>query len=717
MKTKFSLIFAPALLICVVLTVQPVFCAKVELQSSVKKIGFGHEVPEKQVSLANKGMQKIFWSAQSNQPWVTIQPALGEIEAFDSINSDSEYYFSTMFPQLPDNWYFPAPMSVGRDHAGNIYVVDRKSGVKKFNQYEEFLFEIGKEEYGSIGYLYQPVHIAFDSKDNFYVTDSGDIKKYDKQGNFVSVFKQSSGDFYADDIAIDSADNIFVTDGSNYCVHKLNKSAALIKSWGSQGVGENQFYPSYDNFRKRYVMGIVVDSKNNVYVADNHYSRIQNFDSDGKFIKQIRIIESIDFHLVNEQRGEIFAIDSKDVIYIGHNYSNYIKKYNSEGVEISSQLKYTGKAKKGKGKSENYNWWDFSKDYNVGDAAIDSAGNVYFCSPDKSIIKLDPAGNKLEEWKSNSSAKGRLNYPTAIALDISGNVYVGDNGYRLQKFNTEGKLLKQWNFADYEFDDSVGMAVDSKGNIYVGNVNVVWKVGSKGKPVVFCESKKFEDILSVAIGPNDELFVYSENLSDQNAPNIFQLDAKGAIINEEVATQIKPNEQALQHVTKISVDPQGNLYLFCDDIQAQEMKVIEVNPDFIVIRNWSFKYNSEEGDRFEDANIDPAGFVFAVFSSGKVRKFDGYGDMVTQWSGAGSTDGRLNLPSAIVCGPQGKVAVLDKGNDRVQIFSQAVMPVSIILNRDEIAGNAGDESSAVVSFYDDGDASKAPVTIKISAFK
>ena len=83
------------------------------------------------------------------------------------------------------------------------------------------------------------------------------------------------------DMAWDSAGNTYISDGYiNSRVAKADKDGNWLKSWGEPGDKPGQLNTPHS---------IAVDAQNNVYVADRGNRRIQVFDSDGKFLRQITI--------------------------------------------------------------------------------------------------------------------------------------------------------------------------------------------------------------------------------------------------------------------------------------------------------------------------------------------------------------------------------------------------------------------------------------------
>ena len=88
------------------------------------------------------------------------------------------------------------------------------------------------------------------------------------------------------DVTWDPAGNTYISDGYiNSRVAKVDKDGNWLKSWGEPGDGPGQFNTPHS---------IAADAQGNIYVADRGNRRIQVFDTDGKFLRQITIDVPVD---------------------------------------------------------------------------------------------------------------------------------------------------------------------------------------------------------------------------------------------------------------------------------------------------------------------------------------------------------------------------------------------------------------------------------------
>ncbi len=132
---------------------------------------------------------------------------------------------------------------------------------------------------------------------------------------------------------------------------------------------------------------------------------------------------------------------------------------------------------------------------------VDTAGNVYVADSDNHMIrKIDPGG--VVTTLAGSGAEGNTNgtgtaasfyFPSGVAADLSGNVYVADTGNNLIREISPGGIVTTLAGSGAEgavngtgtaasFFMPRGVAVDSAGNVYVGDSgnNMIRKITPGG---------------------------------------------------------------------------------------------------------------------------------------------------------------------------------------------------------------------------------------------
>ena len=222
------------------------------------------------------------------------------------------------FESTPNLLKFPADLYLGEasgvavNSKGHIFVFSRgnttgpayaasAAQLLEFAPDGKFLREIGHNLY-AWSYAHT---VKVDKEDNIWVTDKGSdmVIKFNPEGRVVMVFgrKQEASDEGTEalkhvkpplppidgmfrqvtDVAWDPAGNTFISDGYvNSRVAKVDKDGNWLKSFGEPGDQPGQFSVPHS---------IAVDAQGNVFVADRGNRRIQVFDNDGKFVRQMTI--------------------------------------------------------------------------------------------------------------------------------------------------------------------------------------------------------------------------------------------------------------------------------------------------------------------------------------------------------------------------------------------------------------------------------------------
>ncbi len=234
------------------------------------------------------------------------------IPAFAQQPPEIRYQADPNFLKLPPDTHLGEAVGVAVNSKGHIFLFSRGNStgpaygasaaqLLQFLPDGRFVREIGHNLYA-----WSFAHsVRVDKNDNIWVADKGSdmVVKFNPEGRVVMVFgrKQEASDEGTEplkhpkpplppvdgqfrqvtDMAWDSAGNTYISDGYvNSRIAKADKDGVWLKSWGEPGDKPGQFNIPHS---------IAVDAQNNVYVADRGNRRIQVFDTDGKFLRQITI--------------------------------------------------------------------------------------------------------------------------------------------------------------------------------------------------------------------------------------------------------------------------------------------------------------------------------------------------------------------------------------------------------------------------------------------
>ena len=107
--------------------------------------------------------------------------------------------------------------------------------------------------------------------------------------------------------------------------------------------------------------------------------------------------------------------------------------------------------------------------------AIDSQGNVYVADEWLNRISVfNKDGGYLSKWDIKEGAgDGEINRPSGMAFDKEDNLFMVDSlNNRVQKFTKDGKFLSNWGTegsGDGEFNMPWGIDIDSQGNVFIAD--------------------------------------------------------------------------------------------------------------------------------------------------------------------------------------------------------------------------------------------------------
>ncbi|MDO8310484.1 MAG: hypothetical protein Q7T25_00945 [Sideroxyarcus sp.] len=205
-------------------------------------------------------------------------------------------------------------------------------------------------------------------------------------------------------------------------------------------------------------LGIDVDGKGNLYVADATQKQILIYDSAGKFLRKFggpKFFERLSSVTVEESGERVFVVDIGGVSSDKH----MVRVFNGvSGAHIMDI------GKRGSGDGE----------FNLPrDVALGKDGRIYVVDGGNFRVQIfSKDGKFLKSFGSVGKQLGNFARPKEIATDRDGNVYVADTAFgNIQIFTPEGELLmfigdrsEQDRPAGYMLPS--GVAVDEDGRIY-----------------------------------------------------------------------------------------------------------------------------------------------------------------------------------------------------------------------------------------------------------
>jgi mucin-19 len=476
-------------------------------------------------------------SAKFNSPWGVAVDAAGNIYVADSNNHTIRKItpagvVSTLAGLAGTSGTtngtgslarFNVPYGVAVDKDGYVYVADRNNHTIRKITISAGVGAVSTlaGQAGTSGFtdgtataasFFQPSGVAVDADRNIYVVCANTIRKI-TSSDVVSTFAGWVGTSGSTDatgtaarfnapsgVAVDASGYVYVADTTNNTIRKItpggvvNTLAGLaVQQGAADGLGTAaQFY----NAR-----GVAVDKDGNAYVGDTSNHTIRKITPAGVVSTLAGLAGTSGSadgagSLARFSSPWGVAVDATGNVYVADKFNYTIRKITPAGVVTTlAGLAGNPGSADGTGAAAQF--------FAPLGVAVDTAGNVYVTdSNNHTIRKITPAGEVttlagLARNLGNTDATGtsaKFNYPSAVAVDTGGYVYVADQLNYTIRMITPGGVVStlaglagtsgstDGTGASARFYSPTGVAVDAGGNVYVVDVNnhSIRKVTSAG---------------------------------------------------------------------------------------------------------------------------------------------------------------------------------------------------------------------------------------------
>ncbi|MBS0202015.1 MAG: NHL repeat-containing protein [Planctomycetes bacterium] len=299
----------------------------------------------------------------------------------------------------------------------------------------KFLLEWGKKG-DAPGEFYSPIGLAFNSKDELFVTDLNNarVQKFSTDGKHLGGFdlprdKPERKSTIIGGIAIDDADLIYLTYMNQNRVVVYRDSGEVVREWGTKGAGDGEFSQPG---------GILFPRKGILLICDQCNHRVQKFTSDGKYLGQWGgyRAEAGQFDGLGAKGSRFggphfLAQDSQGRLYTTEGIQGRVQQFTADGMFLA---KWGDKGDEPGGFGA-YQFSNFPQSFGPIGIAIDSQDRVLVSSLNDRVQFFETSGKYLFGITGTGLEGGDLLHPHGMAFDRNGHLYICDAGnQRIVKF-------------------------------------------------------------------------------------------------------------------------------------------------------------------------------------------------------------------------------------------------------------------------------------------
>ena len=291
----------------------------------------------------------------------------------------------------------------------------------------------------------------------------------------------SAGLAFAPGVAVDNAGNTFISDTDENYVFKVNSSGTLTVVAGDGTPAYGGDSGPATSAQLFGPLGLAVDASGDVFIADTVNNVVRKVDSGGT-ITTIAGNGTAGFGgdggpatnaMLHFPTG--LAVDSSGDLFIADFGNQRVREVNTSGtittVAGNGVTGYNG---------DNIPATTAALNFLEG-IALDSSGNLYIADRGNNRVREVNTSGTITTVAGNGTAgflgfnipatSAELDWPTGVALDDSGNIFIADTLNRvIEKVDTSGILRYAAGNGSPGLSTPIALAVDSSGNLFVADM-------------------------------------------------------------------------------------------------------------------------------------------------------------------------------------------------------------------------------------------------------
>ena len=663
-----------------------------------------------------------------------------------------------------------APTDVAVDRSGNVYIADpERNTVRRVDTQGTITTVAGTGERGDGGdgglavdaQLNGPIGVAVDADGNLYFSDIGNdrIRRVNTKG-IITTIAGTGDEGYSGDggsavdaqlsaprgLAVDGSGNLYIADTSNHAIRRVDTTGTITTVAGSGERGNGGDGGAAVEARLNTPRGIAVDGAGNLYIADSRTSTVRQVDTAG-IITTIAGTGEQGYggdggSAVSAQLSAPYrvTVDGSGNLFIADTWNHRVRMVDTRGIittvagiggiGINNAGGYSGDG--GLAVDAQLNLLRGIAAGGSGSLYIADTGNDRIRRVDKAgiITTIAGVGESSYSGDGGPAVSALLNYPTGVAVDDSGILYISDTGnHRIRRVDKAGIIttIAGTGEAGYGGDGGPaveallnsprGIALDGAGNVFIADYenSRIRRVDSTGIMTTVAGAgnsggnsgdgqQALETQLSrthdVAVDGSGNLYI-----AVVGDGRIRRMDVDGVITTVAGVGFIRAHVLGLDDYSGdggpaveanlwgphgVAVGNSGDVFIA--DTHNRRIRWVDSSGIITTLAGigdgW-FNRNSGPADlaalsRPRDVSLDGAGNVYIADSAyNSIRRVDSSGIITTiagmerpgfYGDGGPAVEAHLNDPQAVAVDSSGNLYIADTRNHRIRVLTRVPPP-------------------------------------------